>query len=100
MLYKLHFALNSCICQRTDLITVEFLPAFPIESAVKLRNYSKINKIDKSISYVTPVFKIYGQIEKIIRPIKFAIDRLQKHLLSIFVRNIPNHASSSGIVPC
>mmetsp|Transcript_20382 Transcript_20382/g.44122 ORF Transcript_20382/g.44122 Transcript_20382/m.44122 type:complete len:298 (+) Transcript_20382:307-1200(+) len=66
---------------------------------MKRQNVLAIHEIDKSVPTVAPVFKINGQIKEINDPRTVAILRKlrKKHLLRVFVGDVPNHERCARI---
>jgi len=52
MVHERYSALNTRICQRTDLLAVEHLPALSVEFLVEVMNEFGVEEIDESISHV------------------------------------------------
>ena len=85
--------MNPSVRDVAYLVTIESPPVFPVILAMKHQNVSVVNKIDERVAAVASVLEIDGEVEKINNTGAVAVlgEFRQKHLLSIFVRDIPNH---------
>ena len=98
ILFESLLSLNLAICDLTNFVTIETLPALSIELLVEIYDENCIYEVDKRIAHVTFVPIVDWQIEEVILVLLFAIEGLQEHLLSILVWNIFDHNSSSLVL--
>lgn len=75
----------------TDFLRVEHRPFFIVKLHIKILKAFKINKIDKSVSYVTQELYINRQIKKIVFALELSVNEIYYKIFSVFVRYILDH---------
>lgn len=65
VVHQVSSTLDSCICEFAYLFTVVSVPSPSVEFFVKLQDELSVDKISKSISNVTRVIVVDGQIQEI-----------------------------------
>jgi len=90
-------SLNASICDSANFFTIELLPFAIVEDAIKRRDGERRDKIDKGVTDVAFVLKVDWKIKKIIKTTVFLVNSSEEHLLTIFIRDVFNHQSSSRV---
>lgn len=98
VLFESLLSLNLAICNLTNFVTIETLPALSIELLEELNDENRIYKIDKRVAHVAFIPIVNWQIEEVILVLLFAIQGLQEHRLSILIWNIFDHNGCSLIL--
>ena len=91
--------LNSRVRNIANLVAVEGSPVLTEVLAMECHDILSLDKVDESVTAVTFVLEIDGQIEKVnhSRTIPVLHKLVQQHLLRVFVGNISYHQRGPGI---
>ena len=76
ILFESLLSLNLAICNLTDFVAIETLPALSIELLEELDNENRINKVNKRVAHVAFIPIVNWQIEEVILVLLFAIQGL------------------------
>jgi hypothetical protein len=98
MIHQISSALNAGVGQLTYFLTIKLIPFFSIELQIEILNKLIMNKVDKSISNITAVGKVNGQVQKIKLVLIILVYLFFQHLLGVFIGNMTNHERSPTVI--
>ena len=90
--------MNTTIGDLANLVAIELSPLGPIILVEEVDDEDGINEVYKGITHVAVILEVNWQIEEVVVALLGSIDRLQKHLLGVLVRDVLNHDSGSIIM--
>lgn len=91
-------ALNSTVCDLTNLLRVEVLPSLAIHVLKEWHDINWINEVNESISDVATIIDIHRKVEKVVLARVESVDSLEKHLLGVLVGNVADHDSGARVL--
>jgi len=91
MLFTFYFALNSGIVYFAYFLRIESSPFLIVKTLIKLLNCFYVNKVNKCITNVAVIEKVYWQIEEIKLILKVSIKSIEHLFLCIFIGYVSYH---------
>lgn len=68
------FALDTRIRDATHFFRIKLLPFLIVELFIKCRDALRVDKIDKRVSHIAAILKVYGKVKEVVGTLMMLID--------------------------
>ena len=98
ILHEVTLTLDSTKGNLANLLGIKVFPGLIVQVFEEGNNVHWINKVDESVPDIAAIVKVQRQVEKVISALVMPVNALQEHLLSVLVRDVPNHNRSASVL--